>query len=73
MPKASPTRNAVVEKLDAILQVLESLLILESAKAGIKRDGIRDFLPVDNNRISRVAKYVRRKNDLSKEIAIRSK
>jgi hypothetical protein len=52
--------DPVVQKLDAILSVLQDLMILEGAKVGIKREDLRKIVAVGNNRISRVTKHVRR-------------
>jgi hypothetical protein len=52
--------DPVEQKLDAILNVLQDLLILEASKTGIKRDDLRKIMAVDTHRISRVTKYVRR-------------
>jgi len=52
--------DPVLQRLDAILAVLKDLMILEGAKAGLKREDLRKIVAVDNNRISRFMKHVRR-------------
>jgi len=59
MARKSLGGDPVVQRLEAILTVLQDLLILECARTGIKRDDLRAILAVDNNRISRIAKHVR--------------
>jgi hypothetical protein len=54
------TDVAIAQKLDAILNAIENVLIFEAAKAGVTRDGIREIVRVDSNRISRVMKNVPR-------------
>ncbi|BAU46799.1 hypothetical protein SVA_0217 [Sulfurifustis variabilis] len=57
--------DPIERKLDSILSVLQDLLILQGAKAGIKRDDLRRIVSVDTNRVSRVMKHVRRaKNEV---------
>jgi hypothetical protein len=51
--------DPVLERLDAILSVVQDLLVLESAKAGLRRQDIRRFLPVDNNRISKITRNLK--------------
>jgi hypothetical protein len=60
MARVLVKHNPIEEKLDAILSVMQDLLILEGAKAGIRRDDLRRIVAVDSNRISRVMKHVRR-------------
>jgi hypothetical protein len=51
--------DPVVERLDAVLTVLQDLLILECARTGMKRPELRTIVAVDNNRISRIARHVK--------------
>lgn len=60
MVRRSVNDDPVLEKLDDILAVLQDLLILESAKAGVRREDLRRIVPVSNDRISRIMKHVRR-------------
>lgn len=60
MASKSARGDPIERKLDAILNVLQDLLILEASKAGIKRDDLRKIMAVDTHRISRVTKHVRR-------------
>ena len=60
MAKKSTVSDPVIQKLDAILVVLQDLLILEGAKAGIGKEELRRILSVDSNRVSKIKKHVRR-------------
>jgi hypothetical protein len=60
MRSRQPQGDPIGQKLDAIHRVLQDLFILEGAIAGIKREDLRRILSLDNNRISRVMKHVRR-------------
>jgi hypothetical protein len=51
--------DPVIERLDSILTVLENLLILEGAKAGVMRDDLRPLVGVSNERLSAVMRHVR--------------
>lgn len=46
-------------KLDAILNVLQDLVIIESAKAGLTMGTVRSILRVDNKRISRTWRHLK--------------
>jgi hypothetical protein len=60
MARRTQTADPIVEKLDAILTVVQNLLIFEGAKAGMKRDELRRIVAVDNNRLSKVMRHVKR-------------
>lgn len=47
-------------KLDAILNVLRDLVILESARGGLSRDQVRKMLGVSPARVSRIWKYLKK-------------
>jgi len=53
-------RDPMLEELRGIRGVLEDLLILECARTGMNRPALRAVVGVDNNRISRIARYVRK-------------
>jgi hypothetical protein len=55
----SAESDPVVKELRAIRTVVEDLLILESARAGLTNAGVRAVTKVDNNRVSRIASRVR--------------
>ncbi len=55
-PEAS---DPVGERLDAILIVLQNLLIIEGARAGITRDHLRPLVGVSNERLSAVMRHLR--------------
>ena len=60
MPRNASTGDPVRQELHAILGVLQDLLILESARTGMKREDLRRVVAVDTTRISRIMKHVRR-------------
>lgn len=60
MARRAQVGDPVVEKLDAILTVLQNLLIFEGAKVGMTRDELRRIVAVDNNRLSNVMRHVKR-------------
>jgi predicted transcriptional regulator len=47
-------------KLDAILNVMRDLVILESAKGGLSRDQVRKLLGVSPARVSRIWKHLKK-------------
>lgn len=47
------------EKLNAILEILRELFILEAAKAGVPKEEIRKILSIDKKRIGRVSKHIK--------------
>jgi hypothetical protein len=51
--------DPVVERLDAILTVMQNLLIFEGAKVGMKRDELRRIVAVENNRLSKIMRHVK--------------
>jgi hypothetical protein len=55
--------DAVIQKLDAILSVMQDLLIIECAKAGFTKGTARSILRVDNTRIGRTWKYAKAVRD----------
>jgi hypothetical protein len=59
MPRNTSAGEPVQQELHAILGVLQDLLILECARAGMKRDDLRRVVAVDTTRISRIMKHVR--------------
>jgi hypothetical protein len=67
MPRKRKEADPVAQTLEAILVVLQDLLILEGARSGIRRDDLRRILAVDSWRISRIMRHVKqqkRANDL---------
>ena len=56
-----------MEKLDEVLAVMKDLLILECARTGMPRPEVRAIVAVDNNRISRIARHVKRPKDSEEE------
>ena len=48
------------EKLDAILSALQDLVIIEGAKAGLTKDAVRSILRVNNDRIGRTWKHLKK-------------
>jgi hypothetical protein len=56
--KSKDPPDPVVERLDAILEILRDLFILAGRDAGLSRDKVRTLLGVNTNRISRVWRHV---------------
>lgn len=52
--------DPVVGTLNAILLILQDLLILECARTGMKREELRRIVPVDKTRISRIMKHAKK-------------
>jgi len=46
--------DSIDQKLDAILELLQDLFIIEGWRAGLHRDQVRGLLRIDMNRVSRV-------------------
>lgn len=55
--------NPQAEKLDRIATLLEDLFILESLKAGIKVDDIREILQIRKKRVSDISKHLKLQAD----------
>src|SRR2546426_8812703 len=54
MPKPKPAKDEQLGlKIDALLNVMRDLVILESAKGGLSRDQVRKMLGVSPARVSR--------------------
>jgi hypothetical protein len=49
----------LAEKLDKVISLLQNSILLEGAKAGIKKEQLRKLLGIDMNRITRAWKYIR--------------
>lgn len=49
----------IAKELRAIRTVIEDLLILECARAGMTNASVRAVAKLDNNRISRIARHVK--------------
>lgn len=60
MRRPAATSDPIQQELHSILGVLQDLMILECARAGIRREDLRLIVPVDNTRISRIMKHVKR-------------
>ena len=56
--KSKNPSEPVVERLDAILEILRDLFILAARDAGLSRDQVRTLLRVNTHRISRVWRHV---------------
>ncbi len=50
--------DPVVQKLDSILEVLQSVLILEGARAGMKKAKVREMVGVGDARVSEVWRHL---------------
>jgi len=62
MPKTNTDTASVVKKLEEINITLQDLLIVECARAGIKKADIRIIARCDMNRITRIWKHVKMDN-----------
>ncbi len=51
--------DPIADKLDAILIVLQNLLIIEGARAGMTRDHLRPLVGVSNERLSAIMRHLR--------------
>lgn len=51
-------RDPVIERLDAVLEILRDLFILAAKDSGLSRDRVRDRLGVDTHRISQVWRHI---------------
>lgn len=60
MPRALREADPIVDKLDAILGVLQNLLIVEGVKLGMTRDDLRPIVGADNNRVSAIMRQLRK-------------
>lgn len=58
---ARPKKNAepVIQKLDEISIVLQNMLIIECARAGIKKSNAREIVGCDMNRVTRIWKDIK--------------
>jgi len=56
--KSKNPSDPVVERLDAILEILRDLFILAARDAGLSRDQVRTLLGVNTHRISRVWRHL---------------
>jgi len=65
MTSKSEASDPIAERLDAILVVLQNLLIIEGATAGMTRDQLRPLLGVSNERLSAVMRHLRRAKNSS--------
>lgn len=60
MPRNPAPRNPTEAKLDAIHDTLKDLVILACARSGQTRDQARVVAGVDNNRVTRIWKHMKR-------------
>ena len=59
--KRQKNDDPVLEKLSEILSVLQDLLIIEAARAGMSSAEVRKLIGVRNIRVSRIWKHVKKK------------
>jgi len=52
-------KNQTDRKLDQIIRLLEDIFILQALKANLSRPGVRGFLGVDINRVTKLSKMVK--------------
>ena len=60
MGRPAANSDPIQQELHAILGVLQDLMILECARTGIRRENLRRIVPVQNTKISRIMKHVKR-------------
>jgi len=58
MRKTTEGNDVLSNKLDVVIRLLEDLFILESTKAGMKKEDLRKILAIDKNRIGRISKHI---------------
>ena len=58
-PERIVPRDPVIGRLDAILDVIQHLLIVECAKAGVTKGEVRSMLGVTNDRLGRTWKRLK--------------
>ncbi len=63
MAQPKEQQNAILSKLEEIRSLLQSLLIIEGARAGLSRDQVRDLASVRTRRVSAVWGSVKKKAD----------
>lgn len=56
----TPKQDPVSEKLDAILRVLQDMLIIEAARAGIGKAEAREIAGVAAARVTRIWKHIKK-------------
>jgi len=49
----------IIKRLDAILESLKDLFILEAVKANMPKEEIRKILRINKNRIGRISKHIK--------------
>jgi hypothetical protein len=60
MSRARVESDPIAVRLDAILTVLQNLLIVEGVKLGMTRDELRPIVGVQNNRVSAVMRQLKK-------------
>lgn len=63
MPRPQKNAGPVVRKLEEINTALQGLLILECARAGIKKADVRSITGCDMNRVTRIWKHIKAGSD----------
>lgn len=48
----------LIQKMDALLEIMQNLFIIEAVKSKMPREEIRKILKIDKRRIGRVSKYI---------------
>lgn len=59
MTRKTVSADPIAHTLDSILTVLQNLLIIEGAKAGMTRDDLRPLVGVSNERLSAAMRHLR--------------
>ncbi len=59
MPQTQKNADVVVQKLEEVNTILQNLLILECALAGIKKAEARKIVGCDMNRVTKIWKHIK--------------
>jgi predicted XRE-type DNA-binding protein len=60
MPHKKTASDSMMGKISDLLSVVQDLFILQAARAGLSKAQVRAALGVDNSRVSRIWKHVKK-------------
>jgi hypothetical protein len=63
MPAKAKTNDPVLTKLNSIEQLLQDILILQGAQAGMKKAQVRKMVGVGATRVTRIWKNIKTQED----------
>lgn len=55
----SPEMQAISERLDRVIQILEDTFILQASMAQMNRKKLRAVVGIDMQRVSRISKHIK--------------